>query len=175
MRPKIGQPCSIEHARTLYKKYICRNHFLETDFTTPERNEWTEGQCHVAQTRLHKIQHSNFLIPHSQIMNSLHSLLSPQKNLNAQAPNRTYGKLFLSSLSIQTPVSILEDSPRTSSYICAANSTSPAASMLAVEDIFSPSTLNVSDGEFRRISHSNTSSNHTARLFIKGINFGHII
>jgi hypothetical protein len=30
-------------------------------------NEWTEGQCHVAQTRLHKNRHHSFLIPHSQI------------------------------------------------------------------------------------------------------------
>jgi len=30
-------------------------------------NDWTEGQCHVAQTQLHKIQHRSFLILHSQI------------------------------------------------------------------------------------------------------------
>ena len=34
---KIGQSCSIEDARSLYKKYAYRNHFFETDFTTPER------------------------------------------------------------------------------------------------------------------------------------------
>jgi len=34
---KIGQSCSIENARTLHKKYICRNNFFETDFTMPER------------------------------------------------------------------------------------------------------------------------------------------
>ena len=30
-------------------------------------NDWTEGQCHVARTGLHKSQHHGFLIPHSQI------------------------------------------------------------------------------------------------------------
>jgi hypothetical protein len=33
---KIGRSCSIEDARTLYVKYVCKNHFLQTDFTTPE-------------------------------------------------------------------------------------------------------------------------------------------
>jgi hypothetical protein len=36
---KIGQPCSIDDARTLYVKYVCKNHFLETDFTTPEKKQ----------------------------------------------------------------------------------------------------------------------------------------
>jgi len=40
---KIGGPCSIEDARTLYVKYVCKNHFLETDFTTPERNRLNRG------------------------------------------------------------------------------------------------------------------------------------
>ena len=29
-------------------------------------NDWTEGQCHVVQTWLHKSQHHSFLIPHSR-------------------------------------------------------------------------------------------------------------
>jgi hypothetical protein len=40
---KIDQPCSIEDTRTLYVKYVCKNNFLEMDFTTPERNNGTEG------------------------------------------------------------------------------------------------------------------------------------
>jgi len=36
---KIGKPCSIEDARTLHEKYISKNHFLETDFTTSEERD----------------------------------------------------------------------------------------------------------------------------------------
>jgi len=31
---KFGKPCSIEDAITLHDKYVCKNHFLERDFTT---------------------------------------------------------------------------------------------------------------------------------------------
>jgi len=30
-------------ARTLYEKYICKNHILETDFTTPEKKRLNRG------------------------------------------------------------------------------------------------------------------------------------
>jgi len=40
---KIGKLCSIEDARTLYEKYICKNHFLETDFTTAEKKGLNRG------------------------------------------------------------------------------------------------------------------------------------
>ena len=126
-------------------------------------NNWTEGQCHVAQTRLHKIQHRSFLIPHSQILNSLPSLLSPQKNLHVQPPRRTYGKLPVSSSSIQTPLSVLEDGPWTSSQICAVKFTPTIASMFAVEDITCPLALSASDGEFRCINCPNPSSKPRAR------------
>jgi hypothetical protein len=59
----------------------------------------------------------------------------------------------MSSFSIQTPISIHEDKPCTSSQICAVRSTPQAASMFEVEDNSSPLTLNISDGEFKRINH----------------------
>jgi hypothetical protein len=37
MAQKIGQSCSIENARTLYKKYVYRNNIFEKDFITPEK------------------------------------------------------------------------------------------------------------------------------------------
>jgi len=40
---KIGQSYSIEDARTLYKKYACRNHFFKTDFTMSERKWLNRG------------------------------------------------------------------------------------------------------------------------------------
>jgi hypothetical protein len=63
----IGRPCKFEDARNLYVMYVCKNHFLHTDFTTPERNDRTEGHYHVAETQIHKMQLHSFLIPHSQI------------------------------------------------------------------------------------------------------------
>jgi len=96
-------------------------------------------------------------------LNSLPSLLSPQKNLHVQAPSRTNGKLPVFSCSIQTSLSVLEDSPCTSSQICAVKSTPPAASMFAVEDFSYPVTLYASDGEFRRINRPNPSLKPRAR------------
>ena len=96
-------------------------------------------------------------------LNSLPSLLSPQKNLHVQAPSTTYGKLPVSSCSTQTPLSILEDSPSTSSQICAVKSTPSAASTFAVEDISCPLTLNASDGEFRHINRPHPSLKPRAR------------
>jgi len=132
---KIGQLCSIEDARTLYKKYVCRNHFLETDFTTPERNRLNRGAVPCSSGSAS--QDPAPQLPDSWLtdLNSLPSLLSPQNNLHVQPPNRTCGKLPLYSSSIQTPLSVFEDSPCTSSQICAVNSTPPPANTFAVEDI----------------------------------------
>ena len=160
---QIGKPCSIEVARTLYEKCICKNHFLETDFTTPERKRLNRGA--VPCSSHSASQYPTPQLPDSALtnLNSLLSLLSAQKNLHVQPPSRTYGKLPLSSSSIQTLLSILEDSPCTSSKICAVKSTPPPASMFAVEDISCPLALNASDGEFRCINHPNRSSKPKVR------------
>jgi len=96
-------------------------------------------------------------------LNSLPSVLSPQRNLHVRPPKRNYGKLPISPSSIQTPLSIHEDSPCTFSQICAVKSTPPAGSMFAIEDISCPLTSNASDGEFRRINRPNPSSKPRAR------------
>jgi hypothetical protein len=88
-------------------------------------------------------------------LNSVPSLLPTQKNLHVQPPKRTYGKLPMSSSSTETPLSTHEDSPCTSSQICAVMSTPAAANMFAVEDTSYSLTLNASDGEFRCINHPN--------------------
>jgi hypothetical protein len=33
---KVGRQCTMEEAGSLYHKYLCRDHFLPTDFMTPE-------------------------------------------------------------------------------------------------------------------------------------------
>jgi hypothetical protein len=115
-------------------------------FTTPEMKRLNRGA--VPCSADWASQDPTPRLPDSAFTdsNSLPSLLSPQKNLHVQAPSRTYGKLPVSSCCIQTPLSILEDTPGTSSQICAVKSTPPAASMFAVEDISCPLTLNASDG-----------------------------
>jgi len=160
---KTGRPCSIEDARTLYVKYVCRNHFLETDFTAPERKRLKRGAVPCSSDSAS--QEPTPQLPDSALtdLNSLPWLLSPQKNLHVQPPIRTYGKLSKSSSSIQTPLSDHADSPCTSSQICAVKSTPPTVSMFAVEDISCPLTLNASDGEFRCINRPNPSSKPRAR------------
>ena len=104
-----------------------KNNFLDTDFTTPERKRLNRGAVPCSLGSASKDLTPQ--LPDSSLrdLNSLPSLLSPQKNLQVQAPSRTYGKLPASSPTIQTPLSIPEDSRRTSSQICAV--------MFAVEDI----------------------------------------
>jgi hypothetical protein len=52
-------------------------------------NDWTEGQCHVAQTGLHK-SHQRLSDSALTDLNLLPSLLSPQKYLHVQPPNRCF-------------------------------------------------------------------------------------
>jgi hypothetical protein len=160
---KIGRPCNIDDARTLHVKYVSKNHFLQTDFTTPE------GTClnrmavpcssdSAAQDPTPQVPDSPSLMD----LNSLPSVLSPQKNLHVQPPKRTYSKLPMSS-SIPTPLPFYVDSPSTSSQISAVNSTPTAANTFAVEGTSCPLTLNASEGEFRHINGQNSSSKPRAR------------
>jgi len=151
---KIVQPCSIDDAKTLYVKYICKNNFLEIDFTTPERKRLNIGAVPCSSDSA--LQEPTPQLPDSALtdLNSLHLFLSLQKNLYVQPPIRTYGKLPMSSSFIQTPLSIHEDSSCTFYQICAFKSTPPVASMFAVKDTSCPVTLKAFDGEFRRISRN---------------------
>jgi len=130
---KIGKPCSIEDARTLYVKYVCKNHFLETDFTTTERKRLNRGAVPCSADSASQDPTPQFPDYRFTDLNSLPSVLSPQKNRHVQPPKRTCGKLPISSFSIQTPLSIHEDSPCTSSQICAVKSTPPAAGCLQLK------------------------------------------
>jgi len=129
---KIGKPCSIEEAITLHDKYVCKNHFLEQDCATPEKKRLNRGAVPCSSDSAS--QDPTLQLPDSTFadLNSLPSLLSPQKTLHVHAPSRTYGKLPVFSRSILTPLSILEDSPCTPSQICAVKFKPPAASMFAV-------------------------------------------
>jgi hypothetical protein len=93
----IGRPCSIEDARTLYQKYLCKNHFLASDFTTPERRRLNRGAVPCSSGSA--AQDPPPQLPDSALtdLNSLPSLLSSQENLHVQPPSRTYGKLPVSS------------------------------------------------------------------------------
>jgi len=122
-------PCSVEDAKKLNGKYLCKGQFLKTDYTTPETKRLNRGAVpcsadSASQDPTPQLPDSTFTD-----LNALSSLLSPQKNLHVQAPSRTYGKLPVSSCSIQITLSILEDTPGTSSQICAVKSTPPATSM----------------------------------------------
>jgi len=76
---KIGKPCSFEEAINLHDKFVCKNHFLERDFTTPEKK--------ASQDPTPQLPDSTFTD-----LNSLPSLLSPQKNLHVQASSRSLKK-----------------------------------------------------------------------------------
>ena len=96
-------------------------------------------------------------------LNSVPSLVPPQKNLHVPWHKRNYGNLSMSSSSIQTPLAIHEDSPCASSQIYAVKSTPAAARMFAVEDTSCPLNLNASDGKLRHINRPNPSLKPRAR------------
>ena len=86
---KIGKPCSIEEAITLHDKYVCKNHFLERDLTTLEKKRLNRGAVPCSSDSAS--QDPTTQLPDSTFtdLNSLPSVLSPQKNLHVQAPSRT--------------------------------------------------------------------------------------
>jgi len=136
-------------------KYICKNQLLHTDFTIPERKRL--NRVAVSCNTDSASQDPTPQLPESPFtdLNSVPSLLSPQKNLHVQPPKRTYGKLPVSSSSIETPLPTHEANPCTSSQICAVMASPTAANMFAV---CCSLTLNASDGKFRHINHPNPSS-----------------
>jgi hypothetical protein len=157
-------------------KYVCRNHLLNTDFTIPERKQLNRAA--VSYSSDSASQAPTPQLPDSPFMdvNSVPSLLSPQKNLHVQPPKRTCGKLPMSSSSIETLLYTHEDSPRTSPQICVVMSTPAAANMFAVEDTSCSLTLNASNGDFRHINHPNSSPKPRDRhYFLMGMEFGHSI
>jgi hypothetical protein len=133
--------------------YVCKNHLLQTEFTTPERKCLNRVAVPCGSDSA-----SQDPTWHVSDLNPLCSLLSLQKNLHVQPPQRTYGEMPLSSSSIQTLLSIHEGSLCTSSKICAVKSTPLAAKMFGVEDTSSPLNLNASDGDFRHTNHPDSSS-----------------
>ena len=153
---KIGKPCNTEDARTLHVKYVCKNHFWRQTSQCLKGNDWTEGQWHVAQTRLHKIQHDSFLIPHSQIW-----IHYPQFFLSRRAFMSSYPREPMASCLYPQPLfRHLFLSMKTVHALplkSAIKSTPPAGSMFEVEDISCPLTLNPSsDGEILSLQSGNT-------------------
>jgi hypothetical protein len=108
---RIGRPCGIEDARTLNVKCVCKNRFLESEFTTPERKHLNRGAVPCTSDSASwdptpQVPDSPWLMD----LNSSPSVLSPQKNLHIQPLKRTYSKLCMPSLSVQTPLPIHIDS-----------------------------------------------------------------
>jgi hypothetical protein len=122
----VGRACTLEEARSLQYKVLCRNHFFLTDFVTPEgmRLNRTAVPCGLASAAHSIPQTSPPLLPSlsnpqpSPVspQNSNHPVLPPlpltselpaeENNLKVLPPLRTYSKLPLSSTHIETPLPI---------------------------------------------------------------------
>jgi hypothetical protein len=81
MGQNIGMPSSVEDAKKLIGKYLCKYHFLKTDFTTPEKKRLNRGAVPCSSNSAS--QDPTPQLPDSAFtdLNSLPSVLSPQKNL----------------------------------------------------------------------------------------------
>jgi len=181
----------MEEAGFLRHKFLCRDHFLPTDFTTPEGIRLNRMAVPlVLDSASHSIpQSSPPLLP--TISNPQPSAVSPQNsnlpvlpplpltselppeenNLKVLPPLRTYSKLPLSCTRIETPLPIHIDGPSTSSPIFVPNPEQAAANIFSVEDTSLPLSLDsatASDGEFRCFSDQNSSSKcRTRRSLLK--------
>ena len=184
----------MEEAGSLQHKFLCRDHFLPTDFVTPEgirlnRMAVPRGLASAS----HSIpQSSPPLLP--TLSNPQPSAVSPKNsnlpvlpplpltselppeeyNLQVLPPLRTYSKLPLSSTRIETPLPIHTDGPSTSSPISVPNPKQAAANIFSVEDTslsLSLDSSTASDGEFGCFSDQNSSSKpRTRRSLLKELN-----
>ena len=183
---KVGRLCTMEEAGFLKYRFLFRDHFLPTDFMTPEgiRLNRLSVPCGL-DSALHSIPQS--LPPLlATLSNPQPSVVSPQNsNLpvlpplpltskltqgenspQVLPPLRTYNKLPLSSTHIETPLPIQIDDPSTSSPISVPNPTQAAANIFSVEDnslSLSLDSSTASDGEFMCFSDQNSSSEPITR------------
>ena len=160
---RVGRPCTMGDAVLLHHKFLCRDHFLPTDFVTPEGIRLNRlAVPHGLDSSSHSIpQPSPPLLP--TLSNPQPSPVSPrnsnlpllpplqltpeEKSLQVLPPLRTYSKLRSSSNHIETPLPTHIHGPSTSSPICVPNPTPAAANIFSVEDTSLPLSLDSSDGE----------------------------
>ena len=149
-------------AGLLNHKCLCRDHFLPSDFQTPEGIRLNRlAVPRALDSASHSIpQPSPPLLP--TLSNPQPSPVSPwnfpllpplpltpeENYLQVLPPLRTYSKLRSSSTHIETPLPTHIDGPSTSSPICVPNPTAAAANILSVEDTSLSLSLDSSDGEF---------------------------
>ena len=183
---KVGRMCTMGEAALLHYQLLCRDHFLPTDFMTPEGICLNRLAVPLAlDSASHSIPQSSLPLlptlsnPQPSAVNPqnsnfpvlpplpLTSELTPEENsLQVLRPLRTYCKLPSSSTRIETPLPIHIHGPSTSSPISVPNPTQAAANIFFVEDTsLSPSldSSAASDGEFRCFSDQNSSSKPRAR------------
>ena len=144
----VGRLCMMEEAGSLHHKFLCRDHFLPTDFMTPEGIRLNRMAVLLGlDLASHSIpQSSPPLLP--TLSNPQPSAVSPQNSnlpvrpplpltseltpeensLQVLLPLTTYSKLPLSSTRIETPLPIHIDGPSTSSPISVPNPKQAAAS-----------------------------------------------
>jgi len=179
---KVGRMCTMEEAGVLHYNFLCRDHFMPTDFMTSEgiRLNRMAVPCGLDLASHSIPQPSLPLLP--TLSNPQSSAVSPQNgnlpvlpplplnseltpeeyNLQVLPPLRTYNKLHSSSTHIGTPFPTHIDGPSTSSPISVPNPTQAAVNIFSVEDTLSLS-LGSSDEEFGCFSDQTSSPKPTAR------------
>jgi len=164
----------MEKAQTLHYKFLCHDHFLLTDFTTPEGIRLNRSAVTLG------LGSASYSIPQSSppllptLSNPQPSTVSPQNSnlpvqpplpltseltqeensLQVLPPLRIYSKLP-SSTHIETPLPIHIDGPSTSSPISVQNPTQAAANIFSVKNTslsLSLDSSTASDGEFECFS-----------------------
>jgi len=151
---KVCRLCPIEEAEFLKNKFLCGDHFLPTDFLTPERIclNRLAVPCGL-ESASHSIPQSSLPLL-STLSNPQTTAVSPENsnlpvlpplpltsewtpeenNLQVLPPLRTYSRLPSSSTHIKTSLPIHMDNPSTSSPISVLNPTLAAANIFSVQD-----------------------------------------
>jgi hypothetical protein len=117
----------------LHRKFLCSNHFLESDFTTTER---------VHLNRFAVPCGSNSAVqslpqpPDTPSFDPVPSVLTPEKDLHVPTLTKTYSKTLVPST--VTPIPIHVDSSSTSFQTSAIQPSPSACSTFAVKETLFP-------------------------------------
>jgi hypothetical protein len=142
----------------LHRKFLCSSHFVESNFTTTERVHLNRFAVPCgSDSAVHSLPQP------PDPFDPLTSVLTPEKDLHALTPTKTYSKILVPTT--VTPIPIHVDSPSTSFQMSAIQPSPSAASTFAVKETFPLSSENIkaSDGELKHISHQSSSSKPRAR------------
>jgi hypothetical protein len=165
---KVGISCTIDSARMLHNKYLCRRHFLKSDFTAAVRVHLNRvavpyGSDSASQS-LPKLPVPSL---HTPSLDPFPSVVTHKDYICVLPPSRTYNKTLV-PYSV-TPIPIHAHGPSTSFQMSAVKPSPTSANTFEGKETSFPLSsvnTNASDGELGHVNCQSSSSKPTARHFL---------